>query len=95
MRRKRIDFCNARHCCGETGADGSPAADDIAVIIRTLDQKMGYVVMNVESMADDIVEFLVQPLADDFRNFSFKFIQIMFGLMTDFAEFVIRSFNDR
>ena len=51
--------------------------------------------MHAESVPDDIVEFLIQSCADNFRHLSFEAVHCHFRIVADLTQLIIRTRNDR
>ena len=68
MRRQGVDFGNVRHGRHEGRTDGPTGADEVAVVIGVLDQLVGDVIEDAETVAQDGRKFFFQPVFDDLRQ---------------------------
>ena len=68
VRRQRVDLGDARHRGDEGRADGTTRADEIAVVVRLLDEALRDEVKDGEAVADDGLELLLEAVLDDLRQ---------------------------
>ena len=95
MRDQRIDFRDSGHSGCERGTDGSSGADHVAIIIRLLYQQMRNVIMHTEAIIDDNIQFLLQTVLNDFREFPIVLVHTAGCTVADAAQLFIRALDHR
>ena len=85
VRRQRVDLGDARHRGDEGRADGAARADEVAIVVRFLDEALRDKVEHREAVADDGLELLLEAVLDDFRQIlAVELARLLVGHLADF-----------
>ena len=93
MRTQRIDLRDVRHGRREGRADGSSRADEVAILVRLVNELLRDDIHDGVAVADDRVQLRLETVGHDLREL--RSIDAVRGLVADLAQRLVRVLDDR